>query len=390
MTFPSNLTQRKISLWTVVASLSVMSLMIGCDKGPVLNEFTDFTFAGEQFDKSSNGAVGRSVRKIEIDNQFGDVEIVTSDGPGSMSWDCSCWAATKQEAEAFLQQVQLKEFTSGITQTWTLQAPRGPWEVDGIKSNIKLALPATANVDVKNRFGNVSIEGSEADIKLINLYGHIVAKDLTGKSEFENGFGSIKVDNVAQCRTSNSHGNTTINNVNGMLEAKNSFGLLEVNGVQGPATIENSKGNVFAKNITGKATLKTGYATLDVDGVTGDANLTNSHGRIYAKNLNGSTVRVGNSFGPIELGTAATSVECTNQYGKVDAKLTNPEFLNTKISTKFNDVSLQLPQSTTPAFKLNASGGKVTSEFAGEAATSSQTVEISTEKGNVFVKKTTE
>ena len=76
MTFPSNLTQRKISLWTVVASLSVMSLMIGCDKGPVLNEFTDFTFAGEQFDKSSNGAVGRSVRKIEIDNQFVQVSTL--------------------------------------------------------------------------------------------------------------------------------------------------------------------------------------------------------------------------------------------------------------------------------------------------------------------------
>lgn len=388
MTFSTNRPQRKISLWTTIASVAVLSLMFGCDKGPALNEFTDFTFEGQQASKSLTGTVGSSVRKIEIGNQFGDVKIVTSDGPASMSWSCSCWAATKQEAESFLQKVELKEFTSGITQTWTLQVPRGPWVVDGIESSVTLTLPATTNLEVKNRFGNVSIDGSEADIKLINMYGDIVAENLVGKCDFENGFGAVTVENVAQCRISNSQGNTTVKNVTGMLEAKNSFGQLEVTGVQGPATIENSKGNIIAKNIDGKATLITGYATLNVDGVTGDANITNSHGRIYADNLTGSTVRIGNSFGPVEFSTAATSIECTNQNGKIEAEFTNPEFLNAKLTTKFNDVSLHLPATLTPEFKIDAKGGKVTSEFVGQASSNEQIVEVTTENGNVFVKKT--
>ena len=305
-----------------------------------------------------------------------------------MKWSCSCWATTQQEADSFLQQIQLKEFTSGITQTWTLQAPRGPWSVDGIESSLKLTLPPTINVDVKNRFGNVTIAGSDATIKLINMYGDITAKNLSGKCELENSFGAINVEEVGECRIKNNQGNTTVSDVTGMLDATNSFGQLNVAGVEGAVMLENNKGNITAENIAGKATIKTGFATLRVDGVTGDVNLTNSNGRIFAENLMGSTARIVNSFGPIEIETSATSVECTNQNGKIEVELTNPELLNATLSTKFNDLLVHLPSTMVPNLKLDAGAGKITSEFEGGlAGSAAPVVEATTENGNVIVKR---
>ena len=362
----------------------------GCEEKESLNKFEDFTFTGQQASKSSRDDIVSSIRKIEVDNQFGDVTISVSAGTSVMKWECSTWAVDQSLAEHFLSQIELKRFKTGFTETWTLNAPRGPWAVDGIKSNINISIPPTVKVQVTNRYGNVFISDCESTVKLNNQNGDITVANVNGECEIENNYGSVEVVNATTCRVSNRFGNTTITDVSGTLHAKNSFGQLHVSRIFGSATLENNRGNIIASDIDGKTTATTTSASLTVTRLSGDVHLINTRGKISGSALAGGDLRIENSFGPIYAETDAATVECQNQNGEIEVHLTNAEFKRVQMKTQFNNLVATVPDRIKcPNLTLNAGGGEIESEFETSSAIDAPVIQLATEKGNVFLRKST-
>ena len=379
--------RRHVSRIGRAASIIFVLMFAGCEEKESLNKFEDFTFTGQQASKSSSDDIGSSVRKIEVDNQFGDVVISVSAGPSVMQWECSVWAVDESEAERFLSQVELKQFKTGFTETWTLNAPRGPWVVDGIKSRINISIPPTVKVQVTNRFGNVFVSNCESTVKLDNQNGNITVANVSGDCEIENNYGSVEVVNATTCRVSNRFGNTNISDVVGSLHAKNAFGQLQVNRIVGTATLENNRGNIIASDIDGKTTATTTSASLTVTRLSGDAHLINTRGKISASALAGGDLRIENSFGPIYAETDARTIECKNQNGEIEVHLTNAEFKSVQMQTQFNDLVATVPDRITPNLNLDAGGGMIESEFETSSAIDAPVIQLATEKGNVILKK---
>ena len=377
-------------LFGIFASALVLSPSVGCKLNISEKVFTDLTFAGQKADRSYDGVVGQLIRKIEINNQFGDVEVRSSSVESNIRWEAACWATEKTTADAFLEQVKLQETKSGITQSWTVQVPKSFGDVTGIKSDITLTIPASVKVVVRNSHGNVTIKGMSGAIEATNEFGTVTANELTGDLKIRNSHGPITVNQAQNCDIVNSFGNTDLFNLSGETQINSSFGHVGVTDANAFVSIENNQGNVSVSGFQNGGKITASFGSLHVQNCDGGLELENNRGKIVVANAMGDQLKVKNSFGPTSIDSKASLIECDCKNGKIHARLTNPELKRVKLLTSFNDLTVVVHSDIKPNLRTEVDIGKLDSDFGPDETSvdfEAPLVELKNRNGNIYLKK---
>jgi hypothetical protein len=199
-----------------------------------------------------------------------------------------------------------------------------------------LLVPELMPVNLRNRFGNVSVSGMKSGGSIVNASGRVTAVDGSGRFSIENRFGNVEAMRLSGDLTiRGANGPVSANNITGIVSISNTFGNVNAATIQGDATIVNANGSVEASGITGRADLRTTFGTVEfrdvgvvtassangsVSGVNvnGPANVNATFGTVTLRNV-AKDVRVINANGPITLQDARGGAELSTRFGRVDA-----------------------------------------------------------------------
>ena len=255
----------------------------------------------------SRTLTSRPGQRIEIDHSQGAVRVSTHPGPevqvtAKISVSSSDAAGVKEFGDGIA--ISVEETPGAIVVKTKL--PEKKWSFRGsgnisFSVDVTVVVPETMPVSVRDRFGDVSVDGLKANATVVNSNGKVTFRDGKGSQKIENSFGPIELlHNVGAVEISGGNGTITVAEIDGPAQVRNRFGDLKVSGIRGKLTLASSNGSVVISDVTGAASITNSFGSVTVRDLKGPLEVENSNGSVSARTVSGgATVR--NSFGSIEL-----------------------------------------------------------------------------------------
>lgn len=318
-----------------------------------------------------------SVKKIKINNPAGDIEVVKStDGAILVKPVVVAYHRNQGKAEGIAKDVKV---TSRVTDE---QAVIGiDFDRNHLYRRVRIRfqcfIPEDVELEIKNRYGNVDVNGVGRNINIDERYGDLFIKDIdslltvkshdgrvriydiTGGVQLHSNHSRVKIRNVPSIKAKILHTKLYIEDVKEDVEITHaSYGRIEIERA-GPLDIDARHTRIKIKDINDKITLKNSHAPVYLENVEGNVNIEARDCRLGLTNVVSDNLVVKNSY---------SYVDMENVSGKnLDVLLNNGELrvvfdrFDEKISikTKGADVALHYPESLKPAFNITAMNGKI-------------------------------
>lgn len=324
--FVSKITGKLLLSCLALTSLLVLS---GCNINFNYVDGFSFDYTGETAEKNENDSIAAEVKTIEIENRFGDVKIEATDGEFGWNWDLKVWADSSDDANAYLELIEMQVSEDDGKQTWRLILPEENKNLlKGVKSNLTLLVPKGVKTEMVNRHGDSDVRGVGGSLDLENAHGNLHVEDLSGDAK-------VKV----------SHGNLTGEGMS-FLNAEVRHGKIDVSGIASDCKIGSQHGNVT------------------LGSVDGELNVEVSHGSITANNV-GGTVNIDASHSNVKI---------------------NELTQNAEISASHGSIKLTLPADASPKLDADVSHGNMSSDFENDDS-GTQVLKLKAKHGNISVKK---
>jgi len=289
--------------------------------------------------------------QIEIVNYFGDVEVRPAESDEIVvDVKKTIRAPSREEADRLDQDFTFSIEGEGLN--YRIMSNRDQSGFHGsprqrFKSSLTVHVPRRSGVHLDNRNGRIIFEDLTGNQGIVNRYGDVEVRNITGKVELENRNGAITVQDITEAvRISNRYSNTTVKNVGGDLQILTRNGSVDVSGVKGNATIDNSYAPINVQNVQGDLTITGRNNSVDLDHVEGDIRADSSYQNVTIKDPRGA-------------------VSVTSRNGDLLLSFVRAPQKNVSIEARYANVTLELPSSS--AFKIDARTvyGEVDSDFEG-------------------------
>jgi DUF4097 and DUF4098 domain-containing protein YvlB len=314
-------------------------------------DFWDITgnnYTYEQHVEQENVAAGA---EIEILNMFGNIEVRAGE-TDRIIVDATkiIRASNRQEADRLEQ-----DFTFSIRHDGAKYLIRSNRDEAGgpssprqrFKSSLTIQVPKQVALRLDNRNGRILIQDVSGDQAVINRYGDVEVRNITGRVELENRNGNVFVQDVsAAVAITNRYSNTTVRNVGGDLRIETRNGDVEVSGVAGAAAIENSYAPIRVEDVKGALTITGRNNQLEVQRVEGDIHAESSYQNVSVRDPRGA-------------------VTLTGRNGDMFVSFDRPPEKDVSIDSSYANILVELPSDS--AFRIDARTeyGEVFSEFDG-------------------------
>ena len=206
------------------------------------------------FQKTAVLSGGRSFR---IEHSLGNINIHThAKGEVEIHASIKCSSNRADDARQGCDQIKIavEESSSGV---WVrTQYPHSDF-FNGRHNlsyavNYDITMPETAPLEVRNRFGAVSVTDLHAPANINNGNGRVVFTGGRGRLRIENSFGDVEVaHNAGDVTIVNTNGQVTAGDVTGALDIRNHFGEVRVTNVGGRVEINAGNSNVAVTDAAG-------------------------------------------------------------------------------------------------------------------------------------------
>ncbi len=164
------------------------------------------------FDKSFE-VDSAKVKRLEIDNSHGDVNVAKYDGT-SIKIEAAILINSNDEIIAAEIAENLIEVSEG--QTTTIRTKNESilrTNSEQVSVNYYIKVPNELEYDIKNKFGTTILEDLAGDIMIESAFGKIEAKDIQGNVKMVNSHSDIEVRNITgRVEIDNEHGNIFYSN----------------------------------------------------------------------------------------------------------------------------------------------------------------------------------
>jgi DUF4097 and DUF4098 domain-containing protein YvlB len=309
----------------------------------------------------------RAGQRVCVDHSLGSVNVRTHKEPEvRVRVDMRASADNRSDAEQYIQQIEIQVEETGSGICFRTKYPEqkygrpGSWS---FSAEYDLAVPETAPLDLRNRFGSVGIAGTRASAVVLNSHGSVRLADAAGNHRIENTFGSIHVSsNTGDVEVNGGNGSITIEQIQGSARARNRFGSIRVTGVKGSVTVRGDNGSVTVAGVGGMLSLVNSFGATEASDVGGAAEVQNSNGRILARNLRGGAV-LRTSFGNIEAADITGNADITSTNGRVLLRNVTGA---ASITASFGQVDASQVQKGIRV--MNGNGGILLADIGGDAA----------------------
>src|SRR2546426_6627292 len=285
---------------------------------------------------------------IEILNMFGNVDVQPSDRDRViLDVKKTVRASDKDEADR-----RSKDFTFSITNEGSKYRIASNRDQPGgqrryFKSSMTIQVPKQSLLQIDNRQGRVTVQNLLGRQNIVNRFGPVDVRRITGVLEVENRNGAVTVEEVTESVTiNNSYSSTSARNIGGNVEIHNRNGSGAVSGVQGTATIANS------------------YGPITVENVQRDVSITGRNNSVEVERVEGG-VTVEASYQNVNVRDAKGSVTVRNRNGDVVIGFAKPPQKDISVSTQYSNVTLELPSTAFFSIDAKTRYGSINSEFDG-------------------------
>ena len=238
----------------------------------------------------------------------------------------------------------LDEARTRAERDWTPEIRLGN-DRQRFKSNLTIRVPRKANLDIRNRYGAVSVDGFEGNQVISNRNGSTSINHITGGVTVTTGYASAVLESVSGDVTiTNSYASTTLRTIGGKVTVNNKYGHVDVQDVKGDASIENRYSAVNAERIGGNLKIDGRNNSVDIDQVNGSLEVETSYKTLSVRNAKGT-------------------MTLSNRHGDVDIELDEQPRNDITVNAQYSDVTIEMPGNATFQFDGRTRYGNVDSSF---------------------------
>jgi len=224
--------------------------------------------------------------KLALDNKYGRVTINTwNKNEVKVDVQIKGIASDDETAQKLVDGISISDgkdgnvisfrtnFGSGNSSIWNLfnnMNDRHRAEV-----NYSVYMPSTMSLDLRNKYGSVSLPSLSGKVNIDNAYGSLVAKALTNPSnEFNFHYYEVNIEEVKGCNLNLSYGSLKLGTV-GRLDANVSYAPVDIEKLNSSATINAKYGGGVKIGEISKALknldIDSKYSSVNI-GLRGDEN----------------------------------------------------------------------------------------------------------------------
>jgi hypothetical protein len=248
--------------------------------------------AREEYKRDFQKAValpgGRSLR---VEHSLGSVNVRTqAKNEVAVQAAIRCSAESVDNARRYCDQVQIRveEGASGVT--IRTEYPRnGNWPRNmSYSANLEIQMPETAPLELRNRFGSVTVQKLRAPATINNGNGNVVLMQGSGRQRVENSFGNVEViTNDGDVTVVNGNGFVRASDITGTAEVTNRFGEVRISNVGKALTVHGGNSKVEVEHVGGVAIVTTSFGDVRVWDAKSDLTVRNQNGRVEANTVAG-------------------------------------------------------------------------------------------------------
>lgn len=273
----------------------------------------------KEFSRTATVAAGHLVR---IENAYGNVRIQTSPrGEASIKAVIQCSAPTAELARRCADRIQIAVEQGGGNLSVRTEFPSNNGISNtGFRVDYDLTIPEAAPLEVRNRFGGVSVTGAHAGAEIVNGNGKVTLATGRGRAQIENSFGDVEVrGNEGDLTVRNTNGSVNATDVTGAVDIANRFGKIYAGNTGRGLTIHSNNGEIEAVRVGGVAAIANSFGTVTVSEVKGDVNIHNQNGGVSATGVDGAA-DLETSFGPVRFAKIGKSLIVRAQNATVNGE----------------------------------------------------------------------
>jgi DUF4097 and DUF4098 domain-containing protein YvlB len=243
-------------------------------------------------------------RSFRIEHSLGSITIRTqAKNEVEIQAAIRCQAENAGEARACADEIQIKVEESGSGVLVRTEYPRsnifsGRRNL-GYSVNYDITIPQTAPLEVRNRFGAVSVRNLHANGVINNGNGRVSFTGGRGTQRIENSFGDVEVAaNDGDLTVVNGNGRVTASDISGTVDITGRFGDVRVTNAGRSLTIHDNNGNVEATNVGGAASISNSFGAVRVWDAKSGLTVQNQNGEVQATGIAG-TAELHTTFAPV-------------------------------------------------------------------------------------------
>jgi len=276
------------------------------------------------------------------------------------------------------------------------------WDITGnnftFDEHREAPVPSGSNIEIVNFYGNVDVRPSDSDRVVLDVKKTLrasnkeeaerLSKDFTFSisnigsgyriaSNRESGveFGgiprqryksslTIQVPKRSALRLNNRNGKVSIQAVDGTQEVSNRYGQVDVHNITGTVQVENRNGSVTVQDVTESVRIRNRFSVTAVKSIGGSLDVENRNGSVDVSGVKGN-VSISNSYAAISVENVQGALTIDSRNGDLFMSLLIPPQKDIQISSRYGNVTLELPSNSSFSIDAQIEFGEIHSEFQG-------------------------
>jgi hypothetical protein len=226
-----------------VALLLLTSTWLFAADGPEVEKQKSYT---KSYPLGSN-------EKVNINNQFGEVKIITW-GKSEVKVDVSVTvkASSDERAQSILDNINIEDSKSGDGVSFKTHIGKQDWNNgekrnnnnnngQSMEINYEVSMPAANPLDLQNSFGKTIVPDMTGPVEVASKFGELEAGNLSNAKRVEVEFGTGVIESVNNADISIKFSQVKINKMSGTIKAFQSYSGVKL-------TIDNTVTSLTIKN----------------------------------------------------------------------------------------------------------------------------------------------
>jgi hypothetical protein len=322
--------------------------------------------------------------KIEVINAAGSIRVVkANDNRITVQREIRVYHRDKSRAERYLDDVDMKVY-EGTNRNGLLKIviePENRFPYRRVRVMFVINVPESVELDLWNRYGDVSIDGTGKDIAVNNYHGDIAIQEVASSLKVRHRHGKVVLRDISGLTTLNSrHSRVSVTDVD-QLKLSCAYARVSIEGVKGKTEIdysrhtslrlENISGGLVAdarhtrfnvKNIKNGVTISNSHDTVSLEDIQGDVTIDANDCRIGLEKVVADEIKLKNKYDHIRLNQInARQLYVQLSHGNLELDFIKiEELLN--IKNRHSNIHLAYPKDTHPGFNIELTHGKIQNE----------------------------
>jgi len=304
------------------------------------------------------------LKELKLDNKAGNVEIIPSDSGNILVESVLIvYHKDSSKAEKYRDMVSVTNQTDGVKGIVITSHSGEDFPYRRVRVNFKLFIPRETILDIRNRFGDIDIEGAGRMIKVDGKFGDLTVGNIPSDISVINRFGKTEIHHIdGKIEMDLKFSEAGVTDVSS-IDCRIRHSTLRLSGVKNSRSvnIEGEHTKLFLTDIlSDQIKIKNSHNLIDLKNVkTTDLLLTSRHCVIKADNLTSDSISIKNSYNKTRLnGVSGRQLNVLITHGDLDLSL-QTLFDTVFITNTHSDITMILPSDSDPTLSLNTKYGDI-------------------------------